>query len=229
MTTAKSGVDYVSPPKDYAALYETYYDYVVAFVRKLGIGNGLAEDVASEILLRFYERDALNTFDPTLVFEYNGKEHPARFKSWLSRFVVNYVRGHRDKISRLASREVLVCDHPIDADGTRWIDIHGGTEPNHDDSVLASVEEQRLVAQMRKYFATVPRRSDADRCDLLKLLDAVVAQARSDGKVNVNQLAEKFDVSASAMHTWLWWLKANAAAALGVPMPVKRTKRTSPA
>jgi DNA-directed RNA polymerase specialized sigma24 family protein len=104
VTAIANDVDYVSAPKNYADLFEQYYMYVVNLCAHFGIDEQNKEDVACEILLRFMERGSLEKFDPYLVFDYRGQVRPARFKSYLSRAVEMYVRGHREKNNKHSPR-----------------------------------------------------------------------------------------------------------------------------
>lgn len=233
MGIANNGVDHVSAPADYADLFRKYYDYVVTLVRRNGIEENRKEDVACDILLRFYERDFLAKFDPTLVFHYDGQDRPARFKSFLTKFVLTYVRGYRDKHARLAARELLICDMPIGVSRNTgdtlatWVEVFGDPTPGAEADVVDALDEADLVAELRAHIATVPRRSKYDTCDLVVLFDAVIEQIRADGAWNVAELRARFGVSSTAMHSWMWWLRANLAAALGRPVPAKRP-RTMP-
>ncbi len=225
MTVRDNGADTISAPADYAALYTQYWDYVLSLVRRFGFEENRREDVAAEILLRFYERDFLTVFDPTLVFEYQGQQRPARFKSFLTKFVLTYLRGIKDKQRRQATREKLICDTVIGhQEDTSWIDVFGETCPGADEIALGRIEEEDLVAELREYIKRVPRRSDYDTCDLLALYDAVIAQVREHGVWNVTELRAQFQVSSTAMHSWLWWLRENLAAALDRPVPAKRPR-----
>ncbi len=224
MAEEENGVDYVSAPADYADLFRTYYRYVVTLVRRLGIEESRKEDVASDILLRLYERDILSTFDPSLVFTYDGKDRPARFKSFLTKLVMTYVRGHFDKQQRQNGRELLIADRPVGDGDTTWIDVFGGTVDGADADVLNVLAEQDLVDKLRAYIATVPRKSKFDSCDLLALFDAVVVQIRECGAWNVAELRDRFGISSTAMHSWMWWLRANLAHALGRPVPPRRPR-----
>lgn len=232
MPIATSGVDYMSAPKDYAELFRIYYVYVVRLVHKHGIDENHKEDVASEILTRFFERGFLEKFDPTLTFPYKGEQRPARFRSFLSKFVLTYVRGHCDKQKRIASREWQICDLDVNAQeqgySVRWIDIYGESEPGHEDAVLDGEMEADFVRGLRAFLADVPRRSDYDRCDLVALFNAIVAQVRDRGEYDIHQLSKQFGVSYTAMHTWVWWLKTNLAEATGRPVPAKRPRTTKP-
>lgn len=236
MPITASGVDYLSAPTDYAELFRIYYPYVVNLVHKHGIDENMKEDVASDILARFFERGFLEKFDPTLTFEYRGTQRPARFRSFLSKFVLIYVRGHHDRQQRIAGREIQICDLPLTNGGAahtgatteRWVDVYGETADSHEEDVLDIVMENDLVRGLRNFLADVPRRSDHDRCDLVELFDAVVAQVRDRGEYDIKQLSTSFGVSYTAMHTWVWWLKANLAEAMGRPVPPKRARTTRP-
>lgn len=225
MPVTDNGADTISAPADYAALYTQYWDYVLTLVRRFGFEENRREDVAAEVLLRFYERDFLAVFDPTLVFEYQGQQRPARFKSFLTKFVLTYLRGLKDKQRRQANREKLICDtvvgHQVD---TAWIDVFGDTVPGADEIALGRLEEQDLVQRLREHIKTVPRRSGYDTCDLLALYDAVIAQIREHGVWNVAELRARFGVSNTAMNAWLWRLRENLAVALDRPVPPKRPR-----
>ncbi len=222
----RAAVDHVSAPADYAELFSKYYDYVVTLVRRSGVETSRAEDVASEILLRFYERDLLGEFDPTMVFHYDGQDRPARFKSFLTKIVLTYLRGHKDKHWRLASRELLICDMQIGSFPAyqSWVEVFGESVPSCDTDILDVAAEQALVDRLRAHIAAVPRRSKFDTCDLVALFDAVVAQIRADGQWNIPALRRQFGISSTAMHSWMWWLRANLAAALDRPVPPKRPR-----
>lgn len=229
MKIADGGVDYVSAPRDYAELFSRYYTYVVALVRREGIDDNSKEDVASDILLRFYERDFLNVFDASLMFSFAGQPRPARFKSFLSRFVLAYVKGFRDKQSRLNTREVLLCDMPIGVNNATsgstqgtWVDVFGDPMDDHEGDVLDSLAESALVAGLRAHLVDIPRRSTYDHCDLLALFDAIVEQIRSDGEWNTRALHRRFKISPTAMHTWLWYLRTTLSVALNKPVPLRR-------
>lgn len=232
MTTAVSGVDYKSAPSDYAELHRTYYKYVVNLVGSLGIDDNNKEDVASEILATFLARGFLEKFDPDLVFDYKGEKRPARFKSFLSRFVATYARGYYDKQKRLAGREIQICDmylgHPSANERVTWVEVYGESSPSHEDDVLEILMEEEIYHGLRAYLGKVPRRSVSDSCDLVALFDAVRAQCLDKGKYDIAVLKDTFGVSSTAMHTWVWWLKENLAAALGQPVPAKRPRTTKP-
>lgn len=202
--TKTATIDFSVAPSSYEELYRNYYSFVVGLVGKHGIAPDNREDVASEILLRFYERDFLNEFNPELSFEVNGKLVKARFKSFLSAFVVNYVRSHRDRQNLRIKREPLIVDAPATT----------MSDPEHYEDDYSAIYEEELVVKIREYLATVPRKSRQDQCDLLALFDAVVRQVRINGKYSVKDLQTQFGVSPTAIHTWLGWMRFNIAKAL---------------
>jgi len=228
--TADTCVDYVSAPKDYDQLHRIYYDYVVALCKRAGIEENRSEDVASDILFRFFERDFLHKFNPDLVFQYRGQDRPARFKSFLTQFVLTYVRGHRDRLMRQTTREVLICDRRIGeenggADWISWVDVYGPTVEGPEDGYIDTVMEAALVARLRAHIETVPRRSPQDTCNLVALFDAVIAQIRINGQWNIVELGRLFGgASTTSLYGWLWWLRANLADAMGRPVPDKRPR-----
>ena len=232
-TTNCSGVDYVSAPQDYAELRRIYYPYVVALVHRMGIERSCVEDVACDILLRFQERGFLDKFDPTLTFHHGGRDHPARFKSFLSNFVMSYVRGYRDRQFRLRYREPLLCDRLVSRLGEDfsehpWIDVFGETTPDPTDAVIDEVDHRAFIASLREYLTKVPRRTRYDACDLPALFDAVIAQIDRDGEITITELCRTFGICGTAMHGWVWWLRANLSQITGVPLPARRS-RTLPA
>lgn len=90
-------------PADYAELYEHYFGAMKAMVAKAGIHSHNVEDVAMDILSKFMEKDALAQYDPGKLFDvgerpkFAGPRHrPARFASYLRRFVFLYVKQHLD-------------------------------------------------------------------------------------------------------------------------------------
>lgn len=197
--------DPVAAPVDYEMLHRTYYAYVCGLVGQQGIPSDRREDVASDILLRFMERDFLNPeigFDPTHTFVRGGEVKTARFKSFLNAFVISYVRGHRDRINNRSQRERLILDaHQAFPGGVTFIDVIGPVI--EDDVALADVFGSDFVSRFRDYLVTVPKRSSADRCDLVLLFDLICRQVEEDGKITTKVLQERFGVSSSAISSWI--------------------------
>lgn len=244
MAVTKNDADYMSAPKDYAAVFEQYYWYVVNLVSQFGIDDNNKEDVACEVLLRFMERGSLEKFDPELAFEYRGSMRPARFKNFLSRHVDLYTRGQRDKLKKQKHREVQICDVNFHDNGTKtnsgnggrsatsgddpWVEVYGTANEDHADRILDTMTEQSEADTVRQLLALVPARNSHDQCDLVALYDAVRAQVLAFGEYDISILKDRFNVASTTMHTWVWWLKANLAHIYGVPVPAKRARRTKP-
>lgn len=234
MTATATDVDYVSAPKNYADLFEQYYAYVVNLCARFGIDDNNKEDVASEILLRFMERGSLEKFNADLRFEYCGEWRPARFRSYLSRAVEMYTRGHRDKLNKLRRREVQICDLPVrqgaagakEAGGDSWADLYGQPHQDHAEEVLNMINEESEAAGVRAVLARIPPRSSTDRCDLVAVYDAARAQILATGHYDIKKLKDIFGISSTAMHSWMWWLKENLAHIQGLPVPPRRPRTT---
>lgn len=209
-----AAIDYSVAPSSYEELFKTYYSFVVGLVGKQGISVDNREDVASEILLRFYERDFLSEFNPDLTFEVNGRIVKARFKSFLSAFVVNYVRSHRDRQNLRAKREPLIIDSTIPGSEHSPYLFLNALEKDYYLDDYSGLYEEALVTKIREYLKTVPRKSRQDQCDLVALFDTVVQQVRVNGKYSVKELQARFGVSPTAIHTWLGWMRLNIAKAL---------------
>jgi hypothetical protein len=235
------GVDYTSAPKSYEDLYRTYYTYVVSLVRQAGIEEDSKEDVASAILLRFYERDFLPKFNPDLVFLHNGSERRARFKSFLTKFVLTYTRGYREKQLRRQYREILCGtyartspryvtvarpsgDNVVDAEF--WFDLFGEAETDMEDGIIEQIVGERFIEELRTYLGTIKRRRN-DMCDLVAVFDAVVEQVALRGRCDIAELRDQFGVSLTSMHAWLWRLRRNIAAYTGHTVPPKRSRQVA--
>ncbi len=233
MSTVIVGTDKSAVPQDYAELFRLYYDFVVRLVSIKGIDDANKEDVASDLLVRFIQRRSLEKFDPSLTFMRDGELRPANFRTYLSAFVESYVRGYRDRQQKNKTRESLILDVPVESpnNGGRvsWVELnafeYGKSLPSHEDDVVSLVVQENMVASLRAYLATIPKRSAGDQCDLVALLDAIVAQIRATGEYSVEALREKFGVSSTSMHNWVWWMKELLCEATGHPVPPKRPRR----
>lgn len=225
MTIAESGVDYDSAPPDYDTFFRQWFPYVAALVRRNGVDEDRKEDVASAIFARLFERDFLNMYDPTLVFKYGGEERPAKFKSFLSKVVLLYLRSFREKQNRLKTRELLLCDTPVGDDGDRpWVEVYGGQVASHESTLIESDQLDETVERLRAHLATVDLRGERDLCDLVALFDAVMVQVRDQGCYDVATLTAMFHTSATSMHAWLWRLKEELAGATDRAVPAKRPR-----
>ncbi len=213
MTAVNDGVDYRVPPADYAALYTMYYPIIVGLVKQRGVPLEHVDDVAAEIMLRLIERDVLAEFDPNLSYFYGGDARPARFRSFISKKVMLYAQGQRDKILRRTSREIQVWDD-TNPDGGSWLE-EVLFEEGVDQSVLDTMDFEELISGIRAYLATVPPRSDYDTLDLVAFFDLFIAQDCESGRFNAQELRAEIGVSPTAFYQWRRWLAHHVAAYLG--------------
>ncbi len=231
MSRCPSGVDYVSAPTDYAALFRIYNPYVIALVRQFGIEESRVEDVASEIMVKLMEKDVIANFDGTRVFTYKGERRPARFKSYLTKIVHTYLKGIRDRYHRLNRREPLMCDMPVHRtapnvngvqDTVRWIDKNGPMTPGADEEFEFEHDEMELREYLLSYLEKVPHRGEC--VDLVSLYIMFMEYYDETGEWNAKVLREHFDISGTATYEWVWRMRKHVAAAIGIPCPTKRPR-----
>lgn len=199
------GSDSTKAPADYDALYRDYYKYVCSLVRKFGIDEGSKEDVASSILLRFYERDFLHEFNPDLEFTYRGEKRPARFKSFLNAFVELYVRHHRDRQRTLKEREPLVCDHPT-PDGGVLLDMFADPIDPGFGEVDAGLDMGIFLEALRGKLSW-----DSEN---LEFLDTVIAEVERTGKVRLVDVQRALGLGRNNTKTKMMRLRKAAAEVL---------------
>lgn len=192
----------VPAPSDLTELYREYYPYVCRLLVSEGIPSQDIEDAASDIFARFIKLDVIGQFDPGHHIEHGGQVIAPNFRTFLSRKVRLYARGQRDKVSRRVNRELLLCDQQVEG-GSLWVEIFGGQV--WDDYSRLGADE--FVTRMRSYLATLPPRSDRDRCDLLALFDLMVSQVRADGKLNYSVFQQQFGISGTSVGKWVGRLR----------------------
>ncbi len=232
MTVCNGGADYVSAPRDIADLFRIYQPYIIALARKFGIEESRVEDVASEILLRLMEKDVIGSFDPTRVFDYEGQRRPARFKSYLTKIVMQYLKGHRDKQYRQRNREPLLCDAPVarnkdalnGAAPSTWIEMNGPTTEGPEEVYGRAVDAADTLAILRAHMKTVPPRNRYDGCDLPVFFELILSQIAEHGTWSPEEIRAHFKISTTAAHSWNWRTREQAALALGLKPPVKRAR-----
>lgn len=203
-------IDPFTAPADDAEVFDKYFHYVQHLLVRLGIPEGEKEDMACDILCRFYERHMLEEYDPELEFNVDGEMRPAKFVTFLSGIVKTYAIGKRQRHLKREMREPKIADAMYRDTGSPWIEMFGPVEPaNH-----AEVEAADLIRSIRAYLVEVPRKSSRDRCDLPRLFDLVTEQAWNDGKVDAKVLMKEFGIGYSAMHNWLRYLQLQVKEAL---------------
>lgn len=188
-------------PATYDQLYRLYYPLMVSLVGRAGVAEHDIGDVTAEVLLRCIETGLLARFDPGATFTHRGQLWPASFPAFLAGFTRASALGLRDRRARLARRELPVLDIPVTRDGLC-----------RDPAELLCQAE--TLGRLRAHLAGVPRGTRRDRCDLVALFDAAVAQVWATDRLSTAGLAATFGVSTSGMTLWLARLRRHLAEAL---------------
>lgn len=175
-----------SAPESYDQMFKDYFDYVCKLVGKFGIDEENREDVASSILLRFYERDFLSKFDPSLEFTHQNTIYPAKFKTFLSGFVELYVRHHRDKQMRQRVRYPLLCDEEMES-GVTWLEIFAPPLPDPYAPSESSLVGGDIVRAVRVKLSNNPV--------LLDFFEQVSAEVEETGKLRITHMQQRLRVS----------------------------------
>lgn len=195
---------FTRPPSGPEELFRTYHDYVLRIVRRTpAIPAQDAEDVASEIMCRLLERDVVGMFDPAKIFRYGDRDVPARFKTFLTGVVAQYVKGQRDRLGRLRKRELLIYDSPSAEDGPSWADIFG---PSAEDD-YGDLDAADWLREARRVISREQVTHRGSRRDLLVLLDELAAQVNQTGAISQEQLCEKFGISPGTASSWIAQLR----------------------
>lgn len=184
IVTEWSGMhDYVNAPPDYGTFHKQYLSYTRHLVSKFGVPPSDLDDVVSDIMIRFLERDSIGVFSRD--WESRSATGYSNFRSYYSRFVVTYAQGKNRNVRRHSGRYVLICDASVDDDGrTTWLDEHAPTEA-FEDRAAEDLDFESLVSQLRTKVD--PALSDA--------VDAVVEIAMGEPTIRVAALARKLNVS----------------------------------
>jgi DNA-directed RNA polymerase specialized sigma24 family protein len=182
-------------PDSYEELFADYFGYVKGLVSKLGIRE--SEDVASAIMVRFYERGFLEKYDPAVV----SRGRQTNFKAFLRAFVERYSRHYRERQGVRDQREPLKCDQPT-ASGKPWVEIYAAP---HLDNSHEFIDELELILLCREKLRSLKPQGSRN---LLKLFDLMIPQIHASGRLDRQALATQYGVSASVVSTMLGEMKA---------------------
>lgn len=191
-------------PASFTEFYRDYYSYVVRLVNRAGVPYQEAEDISQTILTRFYERGVLEQYDP-------NREQGAKFSTFVSSFVLIYVRHYRNRLLRLNAHELDLLDRPVSSTDdlkSAWADAHGYT---HEDS-YEELELSTLKNSIEERLSRVVKNDDRSACDLLKLFRMISDQVEEDGKHNTQVIADEFGVSVSTIKYWIAKLRVYVSA-----------------
>ncbi len=204
-----------SVPSSFEEMFATHYDYVVRLVAQSGIDFQNAEDVAMTILTKFFEKDALNDFDPEFTTEYGGITRKAVFRTFLSGFVKTYVRHYRDRqeVTRLRegfSVDTVMFTYADSGEPATWMDLQGPSfEEKYED-----LAEQDLLASIRSRLQHSTPRNSQDQCNMPEFFEAVLRQTYAEGRVDTAALAEEFGVSKTSIQNWLKRLRSEVSSVI---------------
>lgn len=201
--TRSSGVpDFV--PEDYTQLFAHYYSYVIALVKKAGIDEGNVEDVSMTILSRFFEKDVLNDFDPDFRSAHTRAGTQAKFRTFLSGFVLIYLRHHRDLQVRQQTRFPFSTDFPVASPNggpdVPWIEVNSPPiEEGYHDLYL-----NELVQNIQSHLASLPQFP----CRFSALFASMLRHIEEYGSPIVSLLAQEHEVSETTIRGWVVRLRA---------------------
>lgn len=207
-------------PADYAEVFQMYYPYMLKLVKKFGMQPAAAEDTAMSILSKFLEKKALEHFDPDYNIEYRGETVKAAFRTYLSSFVVTYVKHHRHRQMVAMSRQGISLDTNLIkgassyGDGTHLITVADSVLPPYEET-YEELHTADLIRTIRAHLAELPRRNDQDKCDMLLFFDIIHLQVSETEKLNNEELAEMFDVSKPTILSWKKRLRVELSTILG--------------
>lgn len=187
-------------PTSYDEMFRHYYPYVCKLVRRFGVPDDLHEDVSMILVTKFIEKNMLEQFDPERV---GADGMPVQFASFLSGFVVAYVRHYVTRARVEYDRERTYVDQTDNSNGRAdtperqsWLDRKGF---RHEDDV-SKVEYELLLVSIRKHLGSLSVRG---KKNFLLLFDLVVYQLEERGRTHIRELAGLFEVSEPAVSNWL--------------------------
>lgn len=196
-------------PATFEEVFQDYYDYVVRLVVYLGIDAQSAEDVAVAVLEKFFERDALSDYDPNYVVVVKGLPRQAAFRTFLNGFVRVYVQHHRKMQHKTQWREAYSLDatafvRAADGEPVTWAELRADEYTEQYDSLMA----WDFARTLRARLAAIPPHSDKDRCNLAAVLDVIVEQLETLGRIDIAALADHFGVGRTTAHNWMARLRS---------------------
>jgi hypothetical protein len=192
----KAASDYVAPAS-YEDLHRDYFPTVVRLVAKAGVWAQNVDDVAMGLMVKFLEIDILGQYRPQHTYS-DGTVRSVKFTTFLTHLVLLYTRHPRHRLNVHYQREINVVTDQF---------YQGEFDPQEEqgpspDEVLDRLE----YVDMLYFVSTALGRLQASRRSDLKmdtLFLCVADQIEQTGKINVQQLALRFSVSATSIRAWL--------------------------
>jgi hypothetical protein len=183
VTEWESMTDWVNAPPSYDVFYRQYLSYTRWLVSRFGVPSSDLDDVVTDIVMRFMERDSIGVFSGD--WATRSETGKSNFRSYYSRFVVTYARGKNRNVHKHNSRHLLICDATVDDDGgTTWMDVNAPTASFENDAV-GDMDFDAMVASLRAKVD--PKLAGA--------VDAVVEMSMGAPSIKVAELARRLGVS----------------------------------
>lgn len=198
-------------PTSFEDLFTNYYRYVVRLVIAKGISPQNAEDVAMTILTTFYEKDALADYDPEYTSVHQGQVRHTKFISFLSGFVLIYLRHYRDRQNIHAKREPALCNAPDYATNGRQEYVEVISQPTVE--TYDSLYMEDLVSDITRHLGAIEE-SSRSRVQMKEFFSRVLVMVNVEGSVDTAALAAEYKVSRESIRTWLGRLRVEIDAAL---------------
>ena len=191
-------MDQFGCPSDIGELYEHYIGVVRAEVLRAGIDAKDVEDVAHDLIVKFWEKDFISEYDPTKVFDTASGKKRARFKTLLRSFIRNYVRQDLDKQRNRARREPVHLEAPAfvgESGPVAWIEVIGGEE-----EIGPSVELRDLFRRAYAHLRSIPAEGQRN---LAHVFEVMLALADETGKCDRRRVAKRFGISPASASDWM--------------------------
>lgn len=184
-----------STPVDYGQLFDWYFEYIKRIVSRNGIQEQDVEDVASEILVRFIDKDYLTKFEEGRWFDTPDGRKQSRFQGYLASIVGKYVLNYRDKQRLSAEREPVRNEMPVqghDGSAAMWIEVYAPAVEGGYEVIESQLVHDGLVREAVEVLSRCRSRS---RVPLSWVFTKAVEQIERSGRVSRWEMAQEAGVS----------------------------------
>lgn len=176
----------------YEEMFQTYFGLVRSIVLKGGIAPEDVEDVSMEIITKFFEKGALEKYDPQRLHEIPGKApRTAKFNGMLTGFTRTYVMGYRSKQAVRHRREPFRLQHPTSDGGEYGDQIEA---PPVLDDLDVAVSIRQAVQAARRELALRQNQNPKSR-DYLACFDLLIEEGYMAGRLKREDAAERLGVT----------------------------------
>lgn len=184
-------------PTSEAEVFRQFYPHVKFLVTRAGIRKDYIEDLSMNLMIKIMEKDILGQYDPQRKSEFRGADGELKttsFKTYLSGFVNSYLRHFASRDAIEASRSRVSTDIYVGENGdTPLLDYLGVSIPDGTEEVEVSF----LVESVKN------RLLNHKNSRMALFFDMILLQVEEHGKIDIQELAEMFEVSRTSVHNWL--------------------------